>query len=843
MTVPSYLTTGSKTSEIEVDISYRIIDLFSNGLYKSPYKAIEELVSNSFDADAGSCFVFIPNPIEVDSEIWVIDTGHGMNASGLEDLWKIAHSEKRTAETSTRKRIGKFGIGKLATYVLAKKMTHLTCDKKTVRAVTMDYNLVQSDADGFSTKKLRLDVRKLSRAQQKRALASAKSQPGFTYCNVEGALTQESSWTAVVLGSLRPGAQQLKMGRLQWILSTALPNNPRFKLFLNGERVHPSISLKAKRIRAWTIGVDEPDYTGTELDSMAHGSDKSGPFVLIPEIEGKVRGRVELFEDNITKGKSRDLGRSHGFFVFVRGRLVNEDDALFGLPALSHGAFARFRMEIHADGLDHYLTSGREGIRESPGVQSLRRYMQSKFNEARTALVRHTEKLQGDSIPGKLSSISTSLMRRPLYRFVKHLLESPRADSLMFPLPAEMSAAERQEQLSLLDARIESGSSIITGVEIDEEAPVSGLVASYDLLSSSIRINPRHPFVANYLENRQGREILEVIASSEVLLESILYDRGVTTSTIRKVIQTRDELLKQLVLERPRGAAAIALALAEAQDDEEKLESTVCEAFRSLGYHVVREGKSGKPDGIAEARLGVRRGHGNQRYRVTLEAKSTGKKRVAAQTLNIASIPRHRRLYDAKYSVVVAPGFQGDDDPMSSANTQARETCVTLMNVRSLARLVQVAPLRQLGLARLADLFAKAFTPVDVDAWIDDLESEHPPVDISTVLDVIDNLLDDPNDDVHLSVVRHVLKTEHSISLSEPGLRECLCSIQQLAPGYVHLDDVSIYLDAPVAKIRDALVRIGEDSSDTSLVSRYLSPIFGAKVPTPPKRKPVRKPK
>ena len=38
--------------QIEVRISYRIIQLFSEGLYSSPNKAVEELVSNSFDAGA-----------------------------------------------------------------------------------------------------------------------------------------------------------------------------------------------------------------------------------------------------------------------------------------------------------------------------------------------------------------------------------------------------------------------------------------------------------------------------------------------------------------------------------------------------------------------------------------------------------------------------------------------------------------------------------------------------------------------------------------------------------------------------------------------------------------------
>jgi len=42
--------TGTKIDQITVEIDYAIIQHFSQHLYSSPNKAIEELVSNSFDA-------------------------------------------------------------------------------------------------------------------------------------------------------------------------------------------------------------------------------------------------------------------------------------------------------------------------------------------------------------------------------------------------------------------------------------------------------------------------------------------------------------------------------------------------------------------------------------------------------------------------------------------------------------------------------------------------------------------------------------------------------------------------------------------------------------------------
>ena len=41
---PEFVTAGTPTGHIDVKISYRIIHLFSEGLYRSPHKAVEELL-------------------------------------------------------------------------------------------------------------------------------------------------------------------------------------------------------------------------------------------------------------------------------------------------------------------------------------------------------------------------------------------------------------------------------------------------------------------------------------------------------------------------------------------------------------------------------------------------------------------------------------------------------------------------------------------------------------------------------------------------------------------------------------------------------------------------------
>lgn len=130
MTVsPHFATVGNETEKIDVRLSYRIVRLFSEGLYVSPNKAIEELVANSFDAGARRVTVFLPADFHNQgATIAVLDDGEGMDAGGLRQHWLIGKSDKRDLIKLPlgRQQIGKFGIGKLATYVLANRLSHIS---------------------------------------------------------------------------------------------------------------------------------------------------------------------------------------------------------------------------------------------------------------------------------------------------------------------------------------------------------------------------------------------------------------------------------------------------------------------------------------------------------------------------------------------------------------------------------------------------------------------------------------------------------------------------------------------------------------------------------------------
>src|SRR5690606_22440541 len=138
-----------------------------------------------------------------------------------------------------------------------------------------------------------------------------------------------------------------------------------------------------------------------------------------------VRGVARIFEQRLTTGKSEQYGRSHGFFIRVRGRVINLEDELFGLDALNHAAWSRFSMEVDADGLREHLLSSREGVRESEAIHTLRRYLHQVFNICRQAYDDWNDRqIAGLDIAQLLSDAPSLFVTEPLLQGVRHAVET-----------------------------------------------------------------------------------------------------------------------------------------------------------------------------------------------------------------------------------------------------------------------------------------------------------------------------------------------------------------------------------------------------------------------------------
>lgn len=306
---------GQQSTTIPVELSTRFLEHFSEYMYSSPQKAFEELISNGWDALADFVDVRIPSDLSTPSaSLCVLDNGESMDADGLKQLWHIAFSTKRKIpERNGRKIIGQFGIGKLATYVLASKLTYIckAADGK-LRRVTMDYGVIDQQKDGPSDKLIRdlsLPLYEVTESEVEAALKgvtdgdeilklikagvpSPKEALGNDeFCTPPGAFkkTQSNTWTLVILSGLKATGRDLKIGILRRMLEAALPFRSAMAIYINGELLQSS-KINSTVAQEWIIGPDLklPPFDFEETDS-------SGVIKKTPLISAQVISPIRMF--------------------------------------------------------------------------------------------------------------------------------------------------------------------------------------------------------------------------------------------------------------------------------------------------------------------------------------------------------------------------------------------------------------------------------------------------------------------------------------------------------------------------------------------------------------------
>lgn len=346
----SLTTLPTDGMSVTVVLSNSLINLLSDQLYHSPVKAVEELVVNAFDAEAKHCCVFVPFPSDEDKRFAVVfDDGYGMSYQGLQDLWQIGHSDKREEEIEKRlqrKQIGKFGIGKLAARTIANRLTYISKRDASILAISVDFNKFASGSVD-SIKEIKEDVHKIDDLDAFLATTSLgailneaindgardsliAAMALKSDASLADILKKLPSWTIAVLESLTEKSLSIKHGTLGWVLSTAMPLISEFNLFLNGEVV---VSSKEDHESIVSFNIaDLPNKRLRELEEkIGIKWKKDGEVLKTGIFPTGVSGEVLVLKQTITGQKSDDLQRSHGFFVKVRGRLVNYADPLFGL--------------------------------------------------------------------------------------------------------------------------------------------------------------------------------------------------------------------------------------------------------------------------------------------------------------------------------------------------------------------------------------------------------------------------------------------------------------------------------------------------------------------------------
>lgn len=787
---------------ITVRLSNEIVTLLSSQMYQSPLKAIEELVVNSYDADAGECRLFVPNTGDSPQAVLVYDDGVGMDGEGLADLWLIGRSNKREEEYQlrmNRRQIGKFGIGKLATYAIANNVTYVSRTEDTILAVSANFGQFKGDPSGSVP--IELPVTKVVNWESLKEELIFSSTCKLAGVDIESLFeSNEKSWTVVLLEELKPITIQL--GRLRWVLSTAMPLRSDFNLFLNQDRVASSKESVDVVVEFDVVHLPQKRLMSVNKETNEDWHIENDRLVSTSFPEG-LQGSIIVAAQSLHLGKSHDLGRSHGFFIKVRERLINEEDPLFGLSPLSYQTFNRFRAEVTVDDLDAVVTAPREGIGESSLKSKLVPLLEEMFYEARDKYEDYL-RAQDEETNRKREEERTYVPVR--------LVEYPIADVLSIPTIGPEQGAEADESWFYLKLEeqqdaVSLAQALYTESRLDKyryrytRLGQSARLVQFDPKESTFYLNADHDLVMAYYDDPRAKYLLEDVVTAEAVLEVYLREHGVPAHIVGEVLERRDSLLRGLANEHVFSVSLISKSLLENADNERNLEIALVAASRALGFVATHISGAGQPDGI-----GRFTNYPDGEQKITLEAKSSTDIPGLSQ-LDFAGLKQHVDKYKANGCLLIAPSYPGDSKGVkSSASERAIEARISCWTVEQLARVVAAVETRHIGAQQILEIVLNYFAPSDVQVQIDKLLSQPTWEHRSLYINVLDALrtLEGrlPDQARRVShVATEVTRTSEFAHVLEREVKDSLAKLAAASQGALLLRGDRIILNASLEEI------------------------------------------
>lgn len=323
--------------EFYIAVLGRTLEHLGVQMYKRRDVAIAELVANCWDAGATHVFIDVPehtnyNPQK--SRIVVTDNGEGMNDDEVQNAYLIIGRNRRregSALNYGRPVMGRKGIGKLAGFGIAEKMTVETWKDETVTTLTLDVEQLKHH-DGKAGE---LPVRGLIRPV--------------------GSNTRSLTGTCITLQELRH-VTPLDINRLREALSRRFSRVVRgtMRIFVNSiELTEPSLTLEQRVPPEGELPVQLSD-NNQAVYHYAFSSD----VIRSPELRG--------------------------FTILVRGKTAQAPPYYFGVEATASGQHATRYLTgtIQADFLDDgtddqsdIISTDRQEIDwDNPRVKSLHQW-------------------------------------------------------------------------------------------------------------------------------------------------------------------------------------------------------------------------------------------------------------------------------------------------------------------------------------------------------------------------------------------------------------------------------------------------------------------------------------
>ena len=699
--------------EVVLRVDYQIIEHFSEHLYDSPNKAVEELVANSFDAFATKARVFTPGRYTANRVI-VWDNGESMDVEGLQQLWWIAKSPKldgdrveqrrdSTGEISTRKIIGKFGIGKLASYSVGGVISHVCRHQGEYYLVSVDYGEIEG-IDGVAPVSSDNPIRTpVIRLRQEQAVDLVKSLFDTPPSSIDMMLSVDS-WTFAVIEDLK--VKDFSSGRLMWVLGNGMPLRPDFAIKVNEDEVQSKLNKLATT--HWTLGSKEvveaaknrwdDAVTKEGISPIVEFGNRMGldpnavteeiPFIRFAHL-GLVWGHVRLFDETLLKYRAADHGRSHGFFLVVRGRLLNPDDEQLFLPDPSFQTFYRSQFVLHADDLDGKLLADRQRLRkDEPVVQELELLQKILAGIARTTVeARDNERETSQSTHSILPVSSRTYFRDPLNAL---LLKAPIEDVSDFD-PATVGVERKH---------------------LGETARISEVA----LKEGEFHVNTDHPYYSVLAKRagqsraaREFRRTFDLFAISERLLEGHLLDIGFPERDVTEIVEWREGLFRQLASSYDKAPEIVAEMHRTSYVGGREFEKALHGLFEEMGFSAHHDGDSGKKDILVVATVGP------ESYDLIVEAKGS-RGDLGNEAAKVAAAANHRNQVGADHAVVIARKFAGfgaeRNDDAAAVYQECKSTGnVSIMEIEALEEIYSAITKFSYPLPLLRDIFTTLETP------------------------------------------------------------------------------------------------------------------------------------
>ncbi|WP_312865128.1 ATP-binding protein [Saccharothrix tamanrassetensis] len=694
---------GSPVAYVQVEIDYAILQHFSQHLYSSPNKAVEELVTNGYDALATKVNIYLPGTSARDC-VLVWDDGDSMDLDGIRQLWWIARSPKndgsaRVARSVTRgierAMIGKFGIGKLASYALGDRISHLCHRDNKYYLIAVSYGEAPKVNPGEAAppKGFQVPVMELS---EESAKAFAKS----LYRTIPGNFSEiwaQPSWTLAVIDELKDEIN-LTPGRLRWVLGNGMPSRPDFKAYVNQVVVTPKVEQGAlvtwdasdkvvkERLRGeW----DEAKKSGRVQGDIKFAKKGDSHVVTMPSL-GDVRLQVKLYDRSLFQKDRSESGRSEGFFVMVRDRLLNPDDPKLFLHDPSYGAFNRMQIFIWADGLDSDLLADRERLhRLAPTGVELEILQIALYRAGRNKLTATESHARLESRVAELPIIAREYLRDPLTALI---MNEPGGD---------LTAVNPGQTRMTIEANGTNG-------------PLSKL----DVAGNRIVTNVDHPMYVTMLEtfgrsrrSQEAQKLVEMFAVADLLLKGRLLDLGVDIDIVDNVMKWREAQLRSLQAGFKQSPDLVIKEVIDTSFKGHKpFEQALAKLFQLMGFYAEIDGASGQKDVLVIAPVG------EEERRFTVEAKGS-KKALSNDDAEISGAAAHAIEVGALFSVVVAREFAGfsrqadGSEPAILKECRAQGVGVSIITVDALVDLYEAVKRHQYSLPMIAETLAEICSP------------------------------------------------------------------------------------------------------------------------------------